>query len=225
MFCDIHIRTRRLLIRAFRHEDARWLQPIVADPAVVRYLPEKVMDADATREVLGRLIASYEKNAPGRIVKFTAAVLLSESEELIGWVGLGALDFEPGSIELYYGYGPAHWGHGYATEAAAAMLEFGFDVVGLDRIIGIVHAENTSSRKLLRKLGMRLRGHLGQMPPEHAFFEGLPSFDLTRDSFAAARRGGFTLDRGLAVAAPWCRAPGGRRSSLRRTEPGSTTAM
>ncbi|MBD3237107.1 MAG: GNAT family N-acetyltransferase [Candidatus Eisenbacteria bacterium] len=198
---QLYMRTARLLIRPFELADAPALAPILAEPSVLRYLPEEGMAAEETHELLGRLVASYAElgraadGAAAPIRKLTAAVTRAEDEALIGWVGLGQLEFEPDTIELYYGYAPAYWGAGYATEAGAAMLELGFDVVGLERIVGIVHGENRASLRVLRKLGMTFRDHLGPMAPEHAFFAGLPRFDLDRATFAASRPAGVTVRR------------------------------
>ncbi len=62
--------------------------------------------------------------------------------------------------EIGYEIAPAHWGNGYATEAARAILAFGFDELKLHRIAAGCIAENTGSAHVLEKLGMRLEGQL-----------------------------------------------------------------
>jgi ribosomal-protein-alanine N-acetyltransferase len=51
---------------------------------------------------------------------------------------------------------PAFWGQGVATEAGQAALRYGFETLGVEQVVGIVHPENMASRRVLEKLGMRL---------------------------------------------------------------------
>ncbi len=76
---------------------------------------------------------------------------------LVGIAGLQPLDGGP-EVELTYALEPSSWGRGYATEAAAAALEYGFAEAGLSRIVGIAAAKNEASLRVLRKLGMRSLG-------------------------------------------------------------------
>jgi RimJ/RimL family protein N-acetyltransferase len=61
-------------------------------------------------------------------------------------------------IELGYRLGAAHWGRGYATEAARAVLKFGIEDLGLDRIVAVTHPENHASKRVLVKTGFSDRG-------------------------------------------------------------------
>jgi ribosomal-protein-alanine N-acetyltransferase len=81
------------------------------------------------------------------------AVELIDGGVLIGWCGLNHLE-KTDEIEVLYLIGEEYWGRGLATEAALASVEYAFDVVGLDRLIGIVHPENIASRRVLEKIGM-----------------------------------------------------------------------
>jgi RimJ/RimL family protein N-acetyltransferase len=59
-------------------------------------------------------------------------------------------------VEVDFLLGKSYWGKGYATEAGEAALNFAFEKLGLDEIVGIVHPENKASRRVLEKLGLRL---------------------------------------------------------------------
>ena len=80
-----------------------------------------------------------------------------ESGRLVGIAGLQPLDGGP-DVELTYALEPSSWGAGYATEAGAAALEFGFEQAGLERVVGIAGPENAASVAVLRKLGLRSLG-------------------------------------------------------------------
>jgi ribosomal-protein-alanine N-acetyltransferase len=113
------------------------------------FLPEDVMSLEEAQGILSRLVDSYGVNTPETIRKLTVAVCLRTTGKVIGWVGLGPLEFEPREIELYYGIASLHWGKDLATEAAHAMLEYGFSAIGLRKIVAVVHPENVASVRVL----------------------------------------------------------------------------
>src|ERR1700734_4189924 len=92
------------------------------------------------------------------------AVVLASNGSLCGGVGL-KLAAEHQRAELGYWIGVPYWGNGYATEAARAMLRYGFETVKLHRILATHVKHNPASGKILVKLGMR---HEGSMR-EHSF--------------------------------------------------------
>ena len=84
-------------------------------------------------------------------------VATEEGGGVVGFAGLRHLDHAPG-VEILYGFAPTHWSRGYATEAAAAILRYGFEEAGLDRILGIADKDNAASRRVLEKIGMTFEG-------------------------------------------------------------------
>ena len=86
------------------------------------------------------------------------AVELKSSGDLIGFVRLSIPTFLPEvlpAVEVGWRLDRAPWGRGLATEGGRASLEYGFDTVGLDRIISIRHSANVASGRVIQKLGMR----------------------------------------------------------------------
>lgn len=75
------------------------------------------------------------------------------TKNLMGWTGLEYLP-ETQETEVAYLLSQAFWGRGCATEAAQAAVQFGFGEAGLAEIIGLVHPENTASRRVLEKCGL-----------------------------------------------------------------------
>ncbi|MCF7826647.1 MAG: GNAT family N-acetyltransferase [Candidatus Marinimicrobia bacterium] len=76
--------------------------------------------------------------------------------KLIGWNGLQYLP-ETNEVEVAYLLSRKKWGQGLASEGAQASLQFGFEVLQLETIIGITHLENKASQKVLEKIGMHSR--------------------------------------------------------------------
>ena len=148
------IYTNRLMLRPFNEDDAEGMFRLDSDPRVHRFLGNQtVTDISQSREVIQNVLRQYTENGIGR----WAAVLRSTGE-FIGWSGLKLMTDEP---EPYYDVGyrlmPEYWGHGYATESAAAAIKYGFDTMGLSTIIGTAHEENIASIAVLKKCGLTYR--------------------------------------------------------------------
>lgn len=151
--------TPRLVLRAFVPEDAAAVHTHLQDIEMARTtatVPYPYPEGTAEK-----WIASHaEKLAAGRVV---LAITLREDGTLVGAMTLN-LDPAHRRGELGYWVGRAHWARGYATEAADAMMRWGFRTLGLHRVHAAHMTRNAASGAVLRKIGMRhegtLRGHL-----------------------------------------------------------------
>jgi len=83
------------------------------------------------------------------------AETVAEVGRIIGFCGFWYFRDPPG-LELIYGLEPAYWGRGLATEAARAMIEYGFDQLSLESIVGSTDAANTRSVLVMERAGMTL---------------------------------------------------------------------
>lgn len=138
--------TPRLRIRPLASDDLDVLHDFSNDPEVVRYVGDGQPQDRATT-------AKWITNAAGSLPRTglgSRGVVLTATGELIGWAGLVARDGEP-NPELIYGFAKDHWGKGYATEAARAVLETR-DGRSVDATID---PDNAASRRVLDKLGFR----------------------------------------------------------------------
>jgi ribosomal-protein-alanine N-acetyltransferase len=141
--------TPNLTLRPFTEGDATPLFHILSQEDVLRYFPSP---DPPPLERVGRFIAAqlahWEQHGFG-----WWAVEPRQSGELIGWNGL---QFLPDTDEIEVGYllSKPYWGRGLAAEGALASLEFGFETLGLEQIVGIVHPENHASIRVLEKIGM-----------------------------------------------------------------------
>ncbi len=83
------------------------------------------------------------------------AVFSRETTEFMGECGLRELSPGADEIELSYGLIPSFWGIGYASEAANAVIEYGFMHLGLNKILGVANGKNETSLYVLKKLGFK----------------------------------------------------------------------
>src|SRR5436190_7169991 len=117
---------------------AEWHRLVFSDPEVMRYLPSGVpVPMERTAEVHGR----WEEAWATRGLAPWGLELL-ETGRLVGHCGLRHVEELPGEVEVLYALGREHWGAGYATEAAGASLRYGFDRVGLERILAFAMPPN-----------------------------------------------------------------------------------
>jgi|RhiMetdeSRZDD1v2_1073273.scaffolds.fasta_scaffold194735_4 ribosomal-protein-alanine N-acetyltransferase len=151
------LQTDRLRLRDFVVDDWRAVHAYAADPEAVRYMEWGPNDEATTRMFVERVTAV--QHAQPRL-DFDLAITLRVSGELIGSCGFHIADPQNRAGWIGYILAPGHWGHGYATEAARALLRLGFVDCGLHRIWATCDPRNMASAHVLEKLEMRREGHL-----------------------------------------------------------------
>jgi RimJ/RimL family protein N-acetyltransferase len=144
------IETERLLMRPLTADDLPTLVRFRADDEVSRYIGGVAMQQP---EMVARRLRFYlechERHGFGM-----SAIIRKSDGEMIGWGGLQPLE-ESGEIEIGYGFAQPYWGQGYATEAAAAWLRYGFEQAGLARIVAVAVPANVNSRHVMEEVGMK----------------------------------------------------------------------
>ncbi len=147
--------TERLIARLYRPEDADAVYAIYSNPEVWRWLGEYAphTSVDQSLAWINRLLARAPEWDPLGVW----AVVRRADDQLIGTVLVLPLEGGP-DVEIGYHYGSDFWGHGYATEMARAALAYGFTNTDRDELVGVAFAENTASRGVLEKIGMKLLG-------------------------------------------------------------------
>jgi RimJ/RimL family protein N-acetyltransferase len=145
------LETERLILRRLTTDDAAFIFRLVNEPSWLRFIGDKGVRTldDARNYIRAGPIASYERFGFGLYL-----AELKGSGRPIGMCGLlkrDALDHPDIGFALL----PEFWGQGYAYESAAAVMAFGKDVLGLDRILAVTNPDNYSSMRLLEKLGLR----------------------------------------------------------------------
>jgi RimJ/RimL family protein N-acetyltransferase len=145
------IRTERLHLRAWREEDLAPFAAMNADPAVMEFFPRPLDRAESDAAV-ARIRDHFARHGFG-----LWAVEAPGVAEFIGFVGLAVPRFEAHftpCVEIGWRLAREHWGRGYATEAARAVLEFGFRDRALEEIVSFTASVNVRSRAVMERIGM-----------------------------------------------------------------------
>jgi [ribosomal protein S5]-alanine N-acetyltransferase len=158
------IETPRLLLRELRREDAEAVFRIFSEAEVMKYLN---MDVFTTIEQAQALIERQRQRFEQK-ERFRWGIALKESNTIIGTGGYVAWNRQWCNAELGYDLARRYWGQGMMAEAARAMIQFGFERMGLHRIETEVMPENSASVRLLHKLGFQEEGVL----QERGFWKG-----------------------------------------------------
>lgn len=141
--------SERLRLRPFVDADEAWR--LWTDAEMRRYLWDgEILSRERADEVLAASAHDFAERRFG-----LWRVSERGSDAMIGFCGLRSGEAGP-VPELLYGLLPAHWGRGFATEAARAVLSYGFGTLGLERIDAATDVPNTASARVLERLGMRL---------------------------------------------------------------------
>ncbi|HEX5505458.1 MAG TPA: GNAT family protein [Thermomicrobiales bacterium] len=146
------IETPRLRLRQFRPDDWRAVHAYAADAELMTYLDGGALDAAGAR-------AFAAANAGDGAEAF--AVAIKPDDRPIGHL-LFHPWFAPRTFEIGWVLDRAHHGRGYATEAAAALLRYGFVTLSLHRVIATCQPENPASARVMEKVGMRREGWFRQ---------------------------------------------------------------
>jgi [ribosomal protein S5]-alanine N-acetyltransferase len=154
--------TARLVLRHFTMDDLTPLVPMHLDPEVYRYIGMRT--PEETRRRLEQWIAEYARYGFSKW-----AVVLRSSGELIGRCGLSLEQIDGSSEwELGWTFARAHWGQGYATEAASAAMDHSFRVLGHQRLISLIRPGNVASTRVAARIGMNYERTVqwGEQPAE-----------------------------------------------------------
>lgn len=145
------IETARLILRPLTREDVDAIFAVIGDAIAMQYYPRVFIRDDAV-ELVERNLQRYERDGHG-----LWAVVLKSTDELIGDCGLTWQGVEGEQrLEVGYHIRRDHWGHGYATEAARACMEFAFNDLHAPEVVSLIRPENLPSRRVAERNGMRV---------------------------------------------------------------------
>jgi len=149
--------TDHLTLREYTPDDVPAVLAYQRTPDYLRYYEWTGRTEADVRKFL-QMFFDWRDEEPRR--RFQFAITLSESGQLIGSVGVRRKPENGWEADIGYELAAEHWGKGYATEAARAMVDFGFRELKVHRISAGCVAENTASVHVLERLGLRLEGQL-----------------------------------------------------------------
>ena len=153
-------RTPRLLLRHFTAADLEPFMAMHSDPEVVRYVPYPPLSREEAEERLRFIATMTAIDNEAQNLRF--AVVLAETDELIGDVSLWSSPNDRQQAEIGYVVNPRFQGRGYATEAVTEVLRIGFEEARLHRITANADARNTASTRVMERVGMRREAHFVQ---------------------------------------------------------------
>lgn len=155
------IETDRLFIREIRPDDVDAFQELVDHPEFHYYYFDG--SREKTQAFIDEAVAAQTPK-PGELRKsFMMAVEHKATGALIGHVTVDMLDKAPDDYDLAYFVHPAHWGLGYATEAATGFLKALFATVAPTKVVATAHPDNTASRRLLKHVGFNETGDVTKL--------------------------------------------------------------
>jgi [ribosomal protein S5]-alanine N-acetyltransferase len=148
----MELTTERLILRPFREDDFPEVFAYRSDERVMRYLGG---EAESEADVLAFIqrTAEYAMETPPRRCRF--AIVLRETGAVIGGCGLDVTSADFRDTEIGYHLHADHWGAGYGTEVAHALIDFCFRELGMHRVWADCVAENVGSSRVMEKAGMR----------------------------------------------------------------------
>lgn len=151
----IFIETPRLILREMTLDDEAGIFELDSDPDVHKYLGNRpITYREEARASIEYIRKQYEQNGIGRW-----AVELKSTGEFMGWCGLKYINDMTinGQTNIYdvgYRFIKRFWRQGYGYEAAQVSLDYGFNEMGLKKIVGIADQRNIGSQRILTKIGL-----------------------------------------------------------------------
>ena len=173
------IKTNRLLLRPFKLTDTKAVGRLAGDFEIADttlFIPHPYEDGVAEDWIKSH----KEMIKKGREIIF--AITLRDTNQLIGSIGL-TINKEHENAEIGYWIGKPFWNKGYATEAAYAILLYGFGELNLERIHAHYFARNSASGKVMQKLGMQYEGTQRHAVKKWNKFEDIKMYGILKSDF------------------------------------------
>jgi ribosomal-protein-alanine N-acetyltransferase len=161
----MQLTTERLILRDFVADDWVAMLAYEVDPLYLRYYHWTERTPEGVKEFVGWFLDQQTDNPR---YKFQLAITLKDDGKLIGNCGIRKPAPDAHDASMGYELDPQYWGKGYATEAARAILHFGFTDMRLHRVWAECVADNVGSARVLQKIGMKQEAHFR----DHQYYKG-----------------------------------------------------
>ena len=178
----MQLHTDRLILRPYRKEDAESIFKVVSDRKIAE--TTIMLPHPYPRETVDWWIGFTQENIEtGKAYEFGLFDKTSP-EEYIGNCGLVTVSKTHNNGELGYFIDPVRWNQGYGTEACAKIIEFGFDVLGLERISAKCMTKNISSKRIMEKAGLKYEGMGRHEVLKWGEYEDIHHFGIIRSEWS-----------------------------------------
>lgn len=150
------IKTERLILRPLLISDGWEIRRMAGNSKVAEntlYMPFPYPEGIAEEWISTHSNEFFEKK------QLVLGICLKPEKTLVGCIGL-TLKLDIANAELGYWIGEEHWNNGYATEAAFALIDYGFKSLGLHKIFAYYFSNNEASGRVMEKVGMKQEGYL-----------------------------------------------------------------
>ncbi|HEY1045725.1 MAG TPA: GNAT family N-acetyltransferase [Bacteroidia bacterium] len=177
------LETERLILRAITNDDCQAMFDLRSNPKLMKYIPRPLcVTLKDAETLLGKVIMANENRT-----NINWAMSLKDNPHMFGFMGFAKVHAEDHRAEVGYMMLESHFGYGYMREALKAVIDYGFDVMNMHTLQGIIDPENTASENILIHHGFVKEAHF----KENVFFEGqyLDSvhYTLFRDTWASRK--------------------------------------
>ena len=170
------IETERLILRRPLPKDIQSVYDIHSDPEVMRYYG--VLPYQSTEKAQKHLdwLSSLHKENKG----LRPVITIKGEDKYIGDVGYYDYEEKHNRAEIGYILGKNHWGNGIMSEALEAMLSYGFNAMGLNRVQALIDPRNIGSKRVVEKLGFTYEGTFRDYELEYGEYIDLDMYSLLR---------------------------------------------
>ncbi len=180
------LETERLVLRPYSLADAPSVQRMCGDPAIAATtlaIPHPYPDGAAEQWI------STHADSFRQGTEVTLAITLKPDGQVVGSIAL-SINKNHRRGELGYMVAKEHWNRGYCTEAARAVMDYGFGVLGLNRIQAMHFPRNAASGRVMQKLGMTREGLLRQYVSNRSGLEDVVFYSMLHREFEPAGKAG-----------------------------------
>lgn len=179
---EMRIETERLLIRPYKEDDLEECFKLMQNKELFNYLDMDVMSHEDYEGLFRWLISCYEVGFD-RDFKYSFNITLKKNGTHIGWCGIGGIEFDHSKKEIYYLIGREYWRKGYAKEATKALLNYGFNVMGIKEIVGACKPDNIASKKVLENMGLKFKHRIEGLRAEFDFYNDELFYSLKKEEY------------------------------------------
>jgi [ribosomal protein S5]-alanine N-acetyltransferase len=166
------LETERLILRPLTQDDVDAIYAVIGDPIAMQHYPRTFAREDAV-EWIERNRRWHERDGYSLL-----AVVLKSTGKVIGDCGLSwQLADDTPMLELGYHLQRDEWGHGYATEAARACMDYAFHQLSAEKLVSLILAENQPSRRVAERNGMRVERQVMHSGRQHLLYA------ITRENY------------------------------------------
>jgi [ribosomal protein S5]-alanine N-acetyltransferase len=163
----IILKTKRLYLRRYKEEDIHILLPIFSDVETMKYYPAP-LSFEQTQNWIKKNQERYQEDGYG-----LWGICLKETNELIGDCGLVKQNVDDTTeVEIGYHINKKYWSNGFASEAAIGCKEYGFNQLGLNKLISIIDPRNIPSIRVAEKIGFTKEKEFFMFNKNHYIYSG-----------------------------------------------------